>query len=60
MTETLQEKIIHNQICAYNGCRRPASVRLRFSLGFSARFCSTCAAELAVAKIGAVVEINDE
>ena len=53
-------KPVNNEICAYRNCTKKSQVRLNFALGFSARFCSVCATELADAKIGALEELNDE
>jgi hypothetical protein len=36
------EKYLDNQICGFNGCIKPATVRVTFQVGFSARFCDEC------------------
>jgi hypothetical protein len=56
MIEVFRQKIIHNRICAHNGCGRQAKVRIKFSLGFSAGFCEDCGTQLTNAGIGTLDE----
>jgi hypothetical protein len=44
--DTSATKSIDNLICASRDCKTNASVRLYFSLGFSALFCNKCAVGL--------------
>jgi hypothetical protein len=37
------QKSIDNIICGFNGCAKPATMKITFQLGFSARFCDKCA-----------------
>jgi len=39
-------KIISNGVCASIGCQMFSTTRIKFSIGFSANFCSPCAADL--------------
>jgi hypothetical protein len=56
MNAIIKHKIVNNTTCAQNQCTKPANIRIKFSLGFSAGFCSKCAKELMDAKIGEVDE----
>jgi hypothetical protein len=39
-------KVISNEVCASVGCQRFSTTSIKFPIGFSANFCSQCAAEL--------------
>jgi hypothetical protein len=39
-------KVISNEVCASIGCQRISTTCIKFQIGFSANFCSQCAAKL--------------
>jgi hypothetical protein len=51
-------KVISNEVCASIGCQRYSTTRIKFSIGFSANFCSQCAADLIRDGLGTNEEIR--
>lgn len=59
MTILSEEKIISNKICAQKQCKRPVDFRIKFSLGFSAGFCSRCGEQLIREGLGVKEQKNN-
>jgi hypothetical protein len=43
---------VENEECAACSCNRPATKKILFELGYSARFCNACSEGLLAKKIG--------